>query len=162
MKLHASHIECAVTECHDVSFFTYGGYFQAIREIFPVDYPGMVSSYLYGRGKSFEQIVLLSQTDGTLYAVEHLIQVGQFSSVHFADGLLAQADPNIGFFPAYLRMTSSSRPASSGTPGPGDSRILSNSSSSSSRNWSLRFTVTSAPNSLSHDSGCTQMSRSYR
>ena len=38
---------------------------------------------------------------------------------------------NIGFFPAYLRMTSSSRPASSGTPGPGDSRILSNSSSSS-------------------------------
>ena len=34
MKLHASHIECAVTECHDVSFFTYGGYLQAIRESF--------------------------------------------------------------------------------------------------------------------------------
>ena len=89
MKLHASHIECAVAECHDVSFFTYGGYLQAIREIFLVDYPGMVSSYLYGRRKSFEQIVLRSQTDGTLYAVEHLIQVSQFSSVHFADGLFA-------------------------------------------------------------------------
>ena len=34
MKLYASHIECAVTECQDVSFFTYGGYLQAIREIF--------------------------------------------------------------------------------------------------------------------------------
>ena len=97
MKLHASHIECAVTECHNVSFFTYGGYFQAIREIFLVDYPGMVSSYLYGRGKSFEQIVRRSQTDGTLYAVEHLIQVGQFSSVHFADGLFAQADSQYRF-----------------------------------------------------------------
>lgn len=97
MKLYASHIECAVTECHDVSFFTYGGYLQAIREIFLVDYPGMIPSYLYGGGKSFEQIVCRSQGNGTLYAVEHLIQVGQFSSVHFADGLLAQTDSQYRF-----------------------------------------------------------------
>lgn len=89
MKLYASHIECAVTECHDVSFFTYGGHLQTLREIFPIDYPGMIPSYLYGGGKSFEQIVRRSQGDRTLYAVEHFIQVGQLSSVHFADGLFA-------------------------------------------------------------------------
>lgn len=50
MKLYASHIECAVTECHDVSFFTYGGHLQTLREIFPIDYPGMIPSYLYGGG----------------------------------------------------------------------------------------------------------------
>ena len=97
MKLHASHIECAVAECHDVSFFTYGGYFQAVREIFPVDYPGMVSSYLYGRGKSFEQIVRRSQTDGTLYAVETPHPGWSVFLRHFADGLFAQADPQYRF-----------------------------------------------------------------
>lgn len=39
-----------------------------------------------------QQIVRCGQGNGTLDAVEHLIQVGKVTSVHFANGLFTQAN----------------------------------------------------------------------
>ena len=92
MKLHSPHIEGPVAKGHDVAFVAGGGHFQTVGQVFPVDYPRVISAYGKALGKSFKKIIGDGNRDRTLDAVEHGVQVAELCSVDFTDGLFAQAD----------------------------------------------------------------------
>ena len=92
MKLHALHLQSAVTQPHDFPFGGPGRHFQHLRQGVALDNQRMVT----GGGEGVRQITeypLAPMENGRGFAVHHLRRADDLAAEGLADGLMPETDP---------------------------------------------------------------------
>ena len=102
MELYAAHVECLVSQRHDLSFSVTAsfcllsfvadsGHFETVGQPFVRYHPRMVASYGDVAAEMGKQWVVGNDMTWRCHAVEYVAEVFQPSSEGFADGLMAEA-----------------------------------------------------------------------
>lgn len=99
VELNAVYVQCPVPQCHDMAFLTDGSDFQAVGKGFRGYDPGVIPSDRKFIGEGAEEAVVCNASYPTLYAVVDLLQIDQFASEGFGDGLFSQTDSQYRFLP---------------------------------------------------------------
>src|SRR5690606_3133653 len=97
MVLYTSHIIISMPQGHDLSIGVEGSGFQYIRQT-GIDHPRMVPAHRYGLFQSLEQDFILNTAgDWGGNSMKHSVQVDEFASKDFGNGLLAKANAQNAF-----------------------------------------------------------------
>jgi hypothetical protein len=124
MELKTADFEFFVPHTHDLSIGCSGGDFQIRGKCLFIDHPRMVSADFEFFGKAFEDQIV-SDFHFRSKSVNYFRKVDQSPTKSLSDRLMSKTDAEDILGREYVLSNSGIIPASAGTPGPGESRILS-------------------------------------
>src|SRR5574344_26177 len=97
MKLDAAYVIVFVFEPHNLSFVTFCRNLQTVGKFLFGYHPRVVTAHHNALGQSFEYFIISKLSALCGYSVEHVAEVDQLGTEHFADGLMTEADTQYRF-----------------------------------------------------------------